>query len=464
MSDTQYLKKRHDTWFVRVPVPPPLRGRAYQGTKVPPEFVRTLKTPSLAVANKIKHSYVAEFKARIEDIRRALGDSTAIVFNDAVASLRAERAKQTRWVQQVGPEALDAADEAVEAVYSEAVEALGERKAEEAMEVALGQGTLLGELYPCWLAQLEATDSKTEHTRAGYKRDLAAFNAWALKHHYATVETVTHKVARAYVAYLMAQPGRNGKQVARDTVKKTLSSLAKCWQWLRANGHCEFDLNPWQKHEYTNELPVNVNGQRVQFTDDEVVALLSFDASGLQARTQRKVECLKDMVAIELFCGLRTSALADLRKDQIELKADGYWVTDVSSKDHRWAFPLARALDKIIARRLQAEGSLLFPEFNGSGNTVSHAFNGDVSEPGLMQRVGIRNDDGYQRTFYSLRRTFNEACEAAGIAEKTTDLISGRGRDGLAYGLYSKGQRVDLRGAIEKVTYADAVSSLISQR
>jgi hypothetical protein len=69
-----------------------------------------------------------------------------------------------------------------------------------------------------------------------------------------------------------------------------------------------------------------------------------------------------------------------------------------------------------------------------------------------------------RQAFHALRNTFTEAMEQAGVPESTTDLIIGHKRSSLTYGHYSKGDRVDLRSAINKLKYAPEVMRLIRQR
>jgi hypothetical protein len=61
MATTDYLKRRGETWFVRVQIPKHL-WKAAGGKR---EYVKTLKTRDLSEANRLKHPYVAAFKERI---------------------------------------------------------------------------------------------------------------------------------------------------------------------------------------------------------------------------------------------------------------------------------------------------------------------------------------------------------------------------------------------------------------
>ena len=69
-----------------------------------------------------------------------------------------------------------------------------------------------------------------------------------------------------------------------------------------------------------------------------------------------------------------------------------------------------------------------------------------------------------RHTFHELRNTFVEAMEAAEISESTTKLIIGHARASMTYGRYSKGQRVQLRDAINKLRYSAEVMRLIRKQ
>lgn len=75
MSDNSYLIKPHKTYVVKVPVPRELRAKLKRSA-----FKKSLKTDSLAVANRLKHAHIAAFQARIEAARRDKHDPDAYVY------------------------------------------------------------------------------------------------------------------------------------------------------------------------------------------------------------------------------------------------------------------------------------------------------------------------------------------------------------------------------------------------
>ena len=65
---TSNLKRRHQTWYARLTVPPALRARLDGRT----EYVRSLKTRDLREANQLKHRVLAELRNR--DRNLAIGE------------------------------------------------------------------------------------------------------------------------------------------------------------------------------------------------------------------------------------------------------------------------------------------------------------------------------------------------------------------------------------------------------
>ena len=65
-------------------------------------------------------------------------------------------------------------------------------------------------------------------------------------------------------------------------------------------------------------------------------------------------------------------------------------------------------------------------------------------------------------TFHSLRRSFTQRCETAGIPESTAKLLTGHARQSLTYGLYSPGPEYSsLTAAMQKVSYGPAADTLV---
>jgi hypothetical protein len=140
MSNQQYLQRKHNTWTVVVDVPKALR-KAVGAVRLK----HSLKTPSLAEANRLKHPVVTEFKRQIEVARLRQEDPTAAVLRDG-KEWRAELATASKAEDERGAsiygELLDQVKE-LSRQLAEKDEAL----AEAFHQTATGEGTLLKDLY-----------------------------------------------------------------------------------------------------------------------------------------------------------------------------------------------------------------------------------------------------------------------------------------------------------------------------
>ena len=85
---------------------------------------------------------------------------------------------------------------------------------------------------------------------------------------------------------------------------------------------------------------------------------------------------------------------------------------------------------------------------------MSKAFRRYREKAGLVGRL---------RDFHALRVTFCEAMEGAEVPESTVKLIVGHVRESMTFGHYSKGKRVILRTAIDKLAYGEEVMRLLNK-
>ena len=142
MATTDYLKRRGETWFVRVQIPKHLWKTA--GGKR--EYVRTLKTRDLSEANRLKHSYVAAFKQQIIALERGTPEQPDDLYEKALAW----RETMLRHKNEVLYKERDgtpyyATDEFISQISEEAEQVLakdGEKAADAFYKVAKGEGTL----------------------------------------------------------------------------------------------------------------------------------------------------------------------------------------------------------------------------------------------------------------------------------------------------------------------------------
>ena len=223
MAPTEYLKRRGQTWFVRVQIPEHL-WKAAGGRR---EYVKTLKTGDLNEANRRKHPYVAAFKQQINALDRHKPNELGELYEKALAWREAmERHKGEVLYEDPDGTPYYATDEFFSHISEEAEEFLeehGEKAATTFFKMAKGEGTPLRTQIDTWLA--EQSSEVTGQTISQHRTVLNAFLAWAGEG--VLIEDINRKRAGEYVSHVL----KPTSGLSRQTAKRYASSLSSLWTW-----------------------------------------------------------------------------------------------------------------------------------------------------------------------------------------------------------------------------------------
>jgi integrase len=447
MALTDYLKRRGQTWYVRVQIPPDLWEPA--GGKR--EYVKTLKTGDIQEANRLKHAHVAAFKRQIEALKRNKPDPVASIYAKAVEwqAAMAEYKGRVIFYEGDDPERpFHYTDEFLGQISEEAREILdkhGEAAADSFYKIAKGEGTLLRNLIDPWLA--EAAANITKQTCGHHRVAANSFLAWAGEG--VLVEDVTRKKAGEFVGHLL-KPERGLKP---KTVKRYLSSLSSLWNWLEARGHAAQD-NPWLRQGVAKKSKRGQAAPRKQWTDAALIKVLS------GRYTPKYTATLHELVRLALVTGARIEELCALRTRDAHRRPDGWWLTIREGKTEAAVreIPIHDSAAHVIERRRKSPDEFLFDGLTPGGDDDKRSSYASKAFGRYTRKLQLADE---RQVFHALRNTFTEAMEAAEVPESTTKLIIGHKRESLTYGHYSKGERVKLRQAINKLKYPAAVMRLI---
>lgn len=434
--DTSYLKKRGHTWSVSVTIPRKLRAAA--GKK---EFVRALGTRDLKEANRLKHSWIAEFKRRIARLEQSEDDpdrqviESALRFRDLL-----ERHRHTHH-QSPSQGEISEHDELLSVMLDRAQEIAEEDPAlaERFHAAATGRATFIGDLWAQWLNEIIcAPKTKAQHTQA-----IREFLAWSGAR--ATIEETDRRKAGLYIKQLL------GRGLARRTVGRIVSSLSALWIWFGKRGFTEKE-NPWLGHGLKAKGQAHV---RHSLTDEQIIRLLEHRG------TPKWHEKLQVLMRLALLTGARIEELCSLKASNTECREDGWWITIEKGKTDaaRREVPV-HPLGVALVEGLLSRGG----EYLIDGLTVGPF--GDRSHYASKAYGRFRKAAGVGETgndFHALRNTVIAAFEAAEVPESTVKLLVGHKRASMTYGLYSRGERVNLRPAMERLRYSPEVERLIGE-
>jgi integrase len=451
LAPTDYLKLRHNTWYVRVQIPRHLWAAA-GGRR---EYVKSLKTGDLHEANRLKHAHVAAFQRRIKALEREKPDDPlADLYDKALAWREAMEKYKGQVLFYEGPEEdkpYYATDEFLSQISDEArefEETHGEAAAERFSKIAKGEGTLLrDDLIDAWLTE---QDHITEQTRVQHRAAVRAFIAWAGGG--LTIEEITRRRAGEYVRSLLAP----GSSFSRKTAQRHVSSLSSLWTWLVARGQAE--ENPWLRQGLGRKTTRGQAPQRGQWEDAGLVKLLTGEM------TPQYTETLHDLIRLALVTGARLGELCALRTTDVKKRDDGWWWVTIREGKTRAAVrdvPIHESAAHVLERRRDSPDGFVFPGLIPGGPDKQRSWNASKAFTRYRRKLGLSAPG---QVFHSLRNTFIEAMEAAAVPESTVKLIVGHKRASLTYGHYSQGQRVNLREAISALRYPQEVMKLIGAR
>jgi integrase len=443
VARTDYLKRRHDAWSVRVQIPMRLWG-SLGGKR---EFVKALGTRDLDEAILRKHHYVAEFKRRIAELEANGEDpnrerfEAALTFKDVIqrnagrtvhvpADPERPEPMDGWWLSQASDEAKKIAEEC------------DEETADRFMRVVRGEATFLRDVYPPWLDETRPRPKQ----RDAHSKVMRDYVGWAGQG--ITVEETDRKRAGAYLSYLTG-----ARALAPKTVAHYRSSLSTLWVWLEEKGIADLN-NPWANHR---SLRATVRTKRVALSDAQLTSLLSGSYD-----TQRYRQVLADLLRLALVTGCRLEELCGLNKTDVVKRKDGYWLIIVQGKTAaaEREVPVHPAVNHIVERR-HSEGASehLFADLTpGAYGRRSHHVSKAYGR--YRKQVGV---SGRGKDFHALRHTFTDMMEGAGVPVPTIQLLIGHSRRTSmgTTAVYSQGMRVDLRRAISRLKYPRAVMRLI---
>ena len=240
----------------------------------------------------------------------------------------------------------------------------------------------------------------------------------------------------------------------RKTTARRLSSLSSLWGWLQDRGLAPKESNPWLRQLRGKRGKRGQEKPRSQWKDAELVKLLAGEM------TPQYTATLHDLVRLALVTGARLDELCSLKTSDAEKREDGWWIAIRQGKTQAAVreVPIHVSAAHVLERRRGTPDGFLFPGLAPGGPDKKRSWNVSKAFGRYCTKLGF-NDEAL--VFHSLRKTFTEVMEAAGVPETTIKLLIGHRRPSLAYGGYSKGERVKLREVIGELKYSRVVMGAI---
>jgi integrase len=211
--------------------------------------------------------------------------------------------------------------------------------------------------------------------------------------------------------------------------------------------------NPWIRQGIGRKSKRGETPPLKQWTDEALVKVLSGTS------TPRYHTIFHDLMRLALVTGARLDELCALKTSDVHKREDGWWIDVQQGKTEAAVrtVPVHDSAAHVLERRKDARG-FLFEGLTPGGPDKKRSWNVSKAFGAYTRTLDLKEE---RQTFHSLRKTFVEVLEAAEVPLPTIQLIIGHARPSLTLSVYSTGQRVKLRDAINKLHYPKDVMRLI---
>ena len=445
MDKTNLIKRGH-VWCARVAVPRHLHD--VLGKR---EYVRSLKTTSLAEANKLKHAIIAEFRKLIALAEQTSGRTT----NNPADKLLADLRTLTR--QQRMKLLSDADVELTKGALVDQAHALDERgkipedmtdRIKSAVGAVDGSILPLSEAVEAYLEHHEppAITQQTYNTKEKRLAELMAFLGPETE-----LTAVTGKMASRYVT--------------EDILKRDLKPKTKTDIIIHLSaffGWCELQDwipgNPFRgksKLVRTSKRGTTDTDKPRPWSTDE---LLKFTKGAPAADDPYH---LLTLFILGLYTGARLNELAELKLENVHRNRIS--ITESKTEAGKRDIPLHHLLVPLVQhlKKTSTDGYLL-PGLVGAGENLRRGHTASQRFTTLRRKLGV-TEPGVR--FHSLRGNFITALERARVPVNEIQLLVGHKRPSLALDVYSSGQEFKrLQADVRAVTYGKRVGRLVAER
>ncbi|MBS7544650.1 DUF6538 domain-containing protein [Ancylobacter oerskovii] len=439
--DRRHLEQKNGQWRVTIAVPRDLQSKL--GTRLK----RPLRTDSLAVANRLKWSVVAELRAEIAaarggtvkdpTVREALEIARHFMKADDVDRAILDDMIVSRAEEIAGPPASVVDEETGEPLLIH--DSAKEARATTYVALARGQATPIVTHHDAYLAQLHVKP----RTVGDDVRAIRYLEAWCGKDGVPpTIQAITRKVAVRFADDIGSVAG----SLSPVTLNKYLRRLSRYWQWMAHREHVEADV--WRGVTLAAPPAAHDEEERA-FTEEEMKKLLYGQPS----------QEMHDLMRIAALTGARLDAIVCLRVGDCE---DGVFVFKPQKKERSSrAVPIHPALVEIVERRSKGRKAEddLFPEWPAPRSSTTlreRSFKASNAFTAYRREVKVdARAPGKRRAltnFHSFRRWFITMAERADQPEHIIAAVVGHKRTGMTLGRYSAGPLMEqARRCVEAV-------------
>ena len=450
--DKQYLKKRHNVWWVRIRIP--ANAKDILGKT---ELWKNLKTSDLAEANRKKHKEIGLMHDEIEQAKRNYEGKVDKLSKEVQISKYAEYLREAKITS--GGKDIDGT--------SVIKQDFLEGKLDEVYGSKEAQAILYGD-DPQWEGQEPNSLAKNNLIESHKISDksyspLSLVSKKFLAEEYKSLKNSSFRRKQTHIENFINWTGNRDitkitKKIVGDyvtsiikdnnpapaTISNTVSNVGSFFRWAEGRGYIEY--NPFSNYKLSKRNKGSQN--RKPWSDENIMTFLKSELIGVN-----------EFIAtcVSLYSGMRLDEICNIQKTVINDNC--FKVLEGKTKASQRIIPIHPVLKPLVKRFLNSKvEDYMIKGIKGGGYDNKRSWNFQKKLGRLRKKIGI--PEGV--VFHTLRNTFATRMENLGIPRNHISQLMGHEDSNMALDLYSAGLAIEpLVKSMKKLTYGKDVDSFI---
>jgi len=450
--DRQYLRKRHNIWWVRRGIP-----KKYQVIIGKTELWKNLYTSDLAEANRKKHKELGLMNDEIDQAKRDYEGMRDKLSNEIQISKYAEYLRDANITTSENDE--DTSVIKLELLENKLIKLHGLK---EAYEILYGDEKQWEDKKKKSLARKNFTESfkRTDQSYAPlslvskkflaeeYKRlknssykkkqtHIENFITWSSDR---DISKINKKIVGDYVTSIL-----KNKEPSFSTIRDVVSNIGTLFRWAEGRGYIEY--NPFYKISLPKK---NRASKRIPWSNENIMTFLKSELIGENEFTA---------TCVALYSGMRLDEICNIQKTNIIENC--FRVIEGKTEASKRVIPIHHVLKPIIERFMDSSlDEFLIKGIKSGGYDKKRSWNFQKKHGRLRKKIGIPKE----AVFHGLRNTFATEMENLGIPTNHISQLMGHVHNNISLDRYSAGLRIEhLVESINQLTYGEEVDSFIEE-
>jgi len=451
--DKQYLKKRHNVWWLRIRIP--ANAKDILGKT---ELWKNLKTSDLAEANRKKHKEIGLMYEEIEQAKRDYEGMADKLSKEVQISKYAEYLREANITSSdpekedyLGAVKLELLEGKLDKLYgskkADAIlhsddpqwevqepNSLAKKNFIEAHKLTDQSYSPLSLVSKKFLAEESKSLKNSSYRRK--KTHIEHFIKWTSNR---DITKIKKKIVGDYVTSIIQNYNPSSK-----TIRNIVSNIGSLFRWAEGRGYIEY--NPF----YNPILPKSNKESLVRkpWSNENIMTFLKSEFVGGN-------EFIATCVA--LYSGMRLDEICNIKKTVINDNC--FKVLEGKTKASQRIIPIHPVLKPLVKKFLNSKvEDYMIKGIKGGGYDNKRSWNFQKKLGRLRKKIGIPKGV----VFHTLRNTFATHMENLGIPRNHTSQIMGHEDSNMALDIYSAGLAIEpLVKSMKKLTYGKDVDSFI---